>query len=194
MQLFGPLYERVMRWSRHRHAERYLALLSFSESSFFPIPVDVMLAPMVMADRDKAWRFAAVAAVFSVLGGVAGYAIGWGMFEAIQPWLSQSHYWDAYLTSRQWFDDYGVWVVFVAGFSPIPYKVFTIAAGVAVLNLPGFVIASAIGRGARFFLVAGLVYAFGKRFEETMLKHIERIGWAMVVLTIIVIAWLMMRG
>ncbi|MDJ0700782.1 MAG: YqaA family protein [Woeseiaceae bacterium] len=194
MQLFGPLYERVMRWSRHRHAERYLALLSFSESSFFPIPVDVMLAPMVMADRDKAWRFAAVAAVFSVLGGVAGYAIGWGMFEAIQPWLSQSHYWDAYLTSRQWFDDYGVWVVFVAGFSPIPYKVFTIAAGVAVLNLPGFIIASAIGRGARFFLVAGLVYAFGKRFEETMLKHIERIGWAMVVLTIIVIAWLMMRG
>ncbi len=194
MQLFGPLYERVMRWSRHRHAERYLALLSFSESSFFPIPVDVMLAPMVMADRNKAWRFAAVAAVFSVLGGVAGYAIGWGMFEAIEPWLSESHYWDAYLTSRQWFDDYGVWVVFVAGFSPIPYKVFTIAAGVAVLNLPGFIIASAIGRGARFFLVAGLVYAFGKRFEETMLKYIERIGWAMVALTVIVIAWLMMRG
>ncbi len=194
MQLFGPLYERVMRWSRHRHAERYLALLSFSESSFFPIPVDVMLAPMVMADRDRAWRFAAVAAVFSVLGGVAGYVIGWGMFEAIRPWLSESHYWDAYLTARQWFDDYGIWVVFVAGFSPIPYKVFTIAAGVAILNLPGFIIASTIGRGARFFLVAGLVYAFGKRFEETMLKHIERIGWAMVVLTIIVIAWLMMRG
>lgn len=194
MQLFGPLYERVMRWSRHRHAERYLALLSFSESSFFPIPVDVMLAPMVMADRSKAWRLAAVAAVFSVLGGIAGYVIGWGMFEAIQPWLSESHYWDAYLTARQWFDDYGVWVVFVAGFSPIPYKVFTIAAGVAVLNLPGFIIASTIGRGARFFLVAGLVYAFGARFEETFLKYIERIGWAMVVLTIIVIAWLMMRG
>ncbi len=194
MQLFGPLYERVMRWSRHRHAERYLALLSFSESSFFPIPVDVMLAPMVMADRAKAWRFAAVAAVFSVLGGVGGYVIGWGMFEAIEPWLSESHYWDAYLTARQWFDDYGIWVVFVAGFSPIPYKVFTIAAGVAALNLPGFVIASTIGRGARFFLVAGLVYAFGERFEQTMLRYIERIGWAMVVLTIIVIAWLMMRG
>ncbi len=194
MQLFGPLYERVMRWSRHRHAERYLALLSFSESSFFPIPVDVMLAPMVMADRSKAWRFAAVAAVFSVLGGVAGYAIGWGMFEAIEPWLSESHYWDAYLTARQWFDDYGIWVVFVAGFSPIPYKVFTIAAGVAVLNLPGFIIASTIGRGARFFLVAGLVYAFGERFEETMLRYIERIGWGLVVLTIVVIAWLMMRG
>lgn len=194
MKLFGPLYERVMRWSRHPHAERYLAALSFSESSFFPIPVDVMLAPMVLADRAKAWRFAAVASVFSVLGGVGGYAIGWGMFEAIEPWLADSHYWDAYVTARDWFDRYGVWVVFVAGFSPIPYKVFTIAAGVAALNLPGFVIASTIGRGARFFLVAGLVYAFGEKFESTMVKHIERIGWVLVVLTVIVIAWLMMRG
>jgi len=194
MRLFGPLYERVMRWSRHRHAERYLAAMSFAESSFFPIPVDVMLAPMVLADRDKAWRFAAVSSVFSVLGGVGGYLIGWGMFEAIEPWLSTSHYWDAYETARDWFDRYGVWVVFVAGFSPIPYKVFTIAAGVAMLNLPGFIIASTIGRGARFFLVAGLVYAFGKRFEETMIRHIERIGWAVVLLTALAIAWLMMRG
>jgi membrane protein YqaA with SNARE-associated domain len=194
MQLFGPLYERVMRWSRHRHAERYLAALSFAESSFFPIPVDVMLAPMVLADRSKAWRFAAVASVLSVLGGVAGYAIGWGMFEAIQPWLENSHYWDAYVTAREWFDNYGIWVVFVAGFSPIPYKVFTIAAGVAALNLPGFIIASTIGRGARFFLVAGLVYVFGKKFETTMVRHIERIGWAVVVLTVVVIAWLMLRG
>ena len=194
MQLFGPLYERVMRWSRHRHAERYLAVLSFSESSFFPIPVDVMLAPMVLSDRNKAWRYATVAAVFSVLGGIAGSAIGWGMFEAIEPWLSESHYWDAYLTARNWFDNYGVWVVFIAGFSPIPYKVFTIAAGVAALNLPGFVAASVIGRGARFFLVAGLVYLFGEKFETTMVKHIERIGWATVALSAIVIAWLMMRG
>jgi len=194
MQLFGPLYQRVMRWSRHRHAERYLAALSFAESSFFPIPVDVMLAPMVLADRSKAWRFAAVASVLSVLGGVAGYAIGWGMFEAIQPWLENSHYWDAYVTAREWFDNYGIWVVFVAGFSPIPYKVFTIAAGVAALNLPGFIIASTIGRGARFFLVAGLVYMFGEKFETTMVRHIERIGWAVVVLTVVVIAWLMLRG
>ena len=194
MRLFGPLYERVMRWSRHRHAERYLAALSFSESSFFPIPVDVMLAPMVLADRSKAWRFATVASIFSVIGGVGGYVIGWGMFEAIEPWLTTSHYWDAYETARDWFDRYGVWVVFVAGFSPIPYKVFTIAAGVAVLNLPGFVIASTIGRGARFFLVAGLVYGFGEKFESTMVQHIERIGWALVVLTVVVIAWLMVRG
>jgi membrane protein YqaA with SNARE-associated domain len=194
MKIFEPLYDLVLRWSRHRHAERYLAALSFSESSFFPIPVDVMLAPMVLAERSKAWRFAAVAALFSVLGGVAGYAIGWSMFEAIEPWLSESHYWDSYLTARNWFDEYGIWVVFVAGFSPIPYKVFTIAAGVAVLNLPAFIIASLIGRGARFFLVAGLVYAGGERFEKTLARNVEIIGWAVVLLVAAVIAWLMLRG
>ena len=193
MKLFKPLYDKVLEWSRHRHAERYLGAMSFAESSFFPIPVDVMLAPMVLADNSKWIRFAAIATIFSVLGGLAGYAIGWGMFEAIEPWLRESHYWDAYLTARQWFDDYGVWVVFVAGFSPIPYKVFTIAAGVAALSLPGFFIGSLIGRAARFFLVAGLVRLGGERFESTLSKHVERIGWAVVVITVIVIAWFMMR-
>jgi membrane protein YqaA with SNARE-associated domain len=194
MKLFGPLYDRVLQWSRHPHAERYLGAMSFAESSFFPIPVDVMLAPMCLADRSKWVRFATIATVFSVLGGLAGYAIGWGMFEAIEPWLSESHYWDAYLTARQWFDDYGVWVVFVAGFSPIPFKVFTIAAGVAALNLPAFFIGSLIGRAARFFLVAGIVKFGGDRFEQTLRKYVEGIGWAVVVLTAIVIAWFMMRG
>ena len=193
MKLFGPLYDRVLQWSRHPHAERYLGAMSFAESSFFPIPVDVMLAPMCLADRSKWIRFATIATVFSVLGGLAGYAIGWGMFEAIEPWLRESHYWDAYMTARRWFDDYGVWVVFVAGFSPIPFKVFTIAAGVAALNLPAFFIGSLIGRAARFFLVAGLVKFGGDRFETTLSRYIERIGWAVVVVTAIGIAWFMMR-
>lgn len=194
MKLFRPLYDRVLTWSRHPHAERYLGVMSFAESSFFPIPVDVMLAPMVLADRSKWVRLAFIATVFSVLGGLGGYLIGWGMFEAIRPWLSASHYWDAYLTARQWFDNYGVWVVFVAGFSPIPYKVFTIAAGVAVLNFPAFVLASIIGRGARFFLVAGVVKYAGVRLEATLLRYIERIGWAVVVVSAAVIAYLMARG
>lgn len=194
MILFGPLYERVLAWSRHPHAERYLGAMSFAESSFFPIPVDVMLAPMCLADPDRWVRLATIATVFSVLGGLAGYAIGYGMFEAIEPWLQQSHYWDAYETSRRWFDDYGVLVVFVAGFSPIPYKVFTIAAGVATLSVPGFLLASLVGRAARFFLVAGLVRAGGQRFEASLSRHIERVGWATVVVAAILIAWLMTRG
>ena len=194
MRLFGPLYDRVLAWSRHPHAERYLGAMSFAESSFFPIPVDVMLAPMVLADRTRWVRLAFIATAFSVLGGLGGYAIGWGMFEAIEPWLRESHYWEAYETARRWFDDYGVLIVFVAGFSPIPYKVFTIAAGVAVLNLPGFFIGSLVGRAARFYLVAGLVRVGGEKFESSLRRHVERIGWAVVVVTVIVIAWLMMRG
>ena len=194
MAVFGPLYERVMRWSRHRHAEWYLGAMSFAESSFFPIPVDVMLAPMCMATPARWWRFALNASVLSVLGGVAGYGIGYLAFETIEPWLRTSHYWDAYETARYWFDRYGFWTVFVAGFSPIPYKVFTIAAGVAALNFPAFVVASIIGRGARFFLVGGVVRFAGVRYEQEILRNIERIGWGLVAATVIVIGYLMARG
>jgi membrane protein YqaA with SNARE-associated domain len=194
MRLFGPLYDRVLEWSRHRYAERYLAALSFAESSFFPIPVDVMLAPMALADRSRAWRYAANATIFSVLGGVAGYGIGYAAFESIHPWLADSHYWEAYETSREWFDLYGVWVIFIAGFSPIPYKVFTIAAGVAALNLPAFFVASLIGRGARFFMVAGLVVLGGDKLESTLRKYVEGIGWAVAALVLAAIAWFTVRG
>ena len=194
MTLFGPLYERVMGWAAHRYAEWYLGAMSFAESSFFPIPVDVLLAPMCLAKPRKSWRFATNATVFSVLGGLAGYGIGYLMFEAIEPWLLESRYWHAYELSQQWFEDYGVWAIFIAGFSPIPYKVFTIAAGVAALTLPGFFIASAIGRGARFFLVAAFVKYAGVRLESTLEKNIERIGWAVVVVAVVVIGGLMLRG
>ena len=195
MKLFRPLYDLVLKWSGHPHAERYLGAMSFAESSFFPIPVDVMLAPMVLADRSKWFRYALIATVLSVLGGLAGYAIGWGMFEAIEPWLRESHYWDAYLTARQWFDDYGVLVVFVAGFSPIPYKVFTIAAGVAAINFPVFVVASLIGRAGRFFLVAGLVKLGGEKLETSLRRYVEAIGWSVTAIVIIgVIVWLLVRG
>jgi membrane protein YqaA with SNARE-associated domain len=193
MRLFGPLYDRVLTWSRHPHAERYLGVMSFAESSFFPIPVDVMLAPMTLADRTKWIRFAAIATIFSVLGGLGGYVIGWGLFEAIEPWLRESNYWEKFETASGLFDRYGFWIVFAAGFSPLPYKVFTIAAGVAVINLPGFFIGSVVGRAARFFLVAGLVRAGGQKFEDTLRTHVERIGWAVVVVTVLVIAWFMMR-
>jgi membrane protein YqaA with SNARE-associated domain len=180
MRLFEPLYERVLSWAGHKHAERYLGLLSFAESSFFPIPPDVMLAPMCLAQRQRAWRFAAITTATSLVGGIAGYAIGYLLFDSLQPWLQTTHYWDAYLTGRQWFERWGIWAVFVAGFSPIPYKIFTISAGVAMLNLPGFIIASLLGRGARFFLVAGLIVAGGERMASMLPKYIERIGWAVV--------------
>ena len=193
MTLFKPWYDRVLRWSRHPHAERYLGAMSFAESSFFPIPVDVMLAPMCLADRDRWIRYATIATVFSVLGGLGGYAIGWGLFEVIEPWLSESHYWEDFELASKWLNDYGVWVVFAMGFSPLPYKVATIAAGVAVINLPGFFIGSLVGRAARFFLVAGLVRLGGEQFESTLSRYVERIGWATVGIIVIVV-WFMMRA
>jgi membrane protein YqaA with SNARE-associated domain len=186
LRLFAPLYDRVLTWAAHRHAERYLAALSFAESSFFPIPPDVMLAPMCLANLRRAWRFASITTMTSLAGGIAGYAIGFLALEAIEPWLHSMGYWPAYLTGREWFDEWGVWAVFVAGFSPIPYKIFTISAGAAALNLPAFIIASFIGRGARFFLVAGLIVAGGERMAEALPKYVERIGWAVVLLAITV--------
>jgi len=193
MRVFGPLYEKVIGWARHPHAERYLGGLSFAESSFFPIPPDVMLAPMCMARRHRAWRYATITTVTSLLGGIAGYGIGYFLFEAVEPWLHDMGYWPAYLKGKAWFDAWGVWAVFVAGFSPIPYKIFTISAGVAVLNFPGFVIASLIGRGARFFLVAGLVIAGGRRMEEMIPRYVERIGWAVVAIALAFAGYLMLR-
>lgn len=193
MKIFAPLYDRVLAWAGHPHAERYLAGLSFAESSFFPVPPDVMLAPMCLARPDAAWRYAAVTSITSLLGGIAGYAIGYYMFAAIEPWLHSMGYWPAYLQGKAWFDRWGAWAVLIAGFSPIPYKIFTISAGAAVLNFPVFVVASLVGRGARFFLVAGLIRAGGVRMETTLRKYVERIGWAVVLLVLVLALILTLR-
>ncbi|HEY5602006.1 MAG TPA: YqaA family protein [Gammaproteobacteria bacterium] len=187
MQLFSSLYERVMRWAAHRHAQWYLAALSFAESSFFPIPPDVMLAPMALADTKKAWRYALITTVFSVLGGAAGYAIGMFAFDLVQPLLEKAGYMDNYQLAVGWFEEWGVWVVFVAGFSPIPYKLFTIAAGVVSMAFPPFVIASIIGRGGRFFIVAGLMAWGGARMDLLLRQYVDRIGWAVVGLVVIAV-------
>ncbi len=186
MRLFSPLYDRAMRWARHRHAPRYLAGLSFAESSFFPIPPDVMLAPMTLARPDKAWWFAFLTTLTSVLGGMLGYLIGVFAFEAVEPLLHRAGYWPHYLQAKAWFDEWGFWAVFLAGFSPIPYKIFTITAGVISMALIPFVVASAIGRGARFFLVAALMAWGGERMEKLLREYIDRIGWLLVLLAVVV--------
>lgn len=188
MNLFGPLYDRVIRWSRHPHAPRYLAALSFAESSFFPVPPDVMLAPMVLARREKAWRFAFLTTVASVLGGLLGYLIGWTLFDRIgEPIIDFYQARDQFETVRQWFQVYGVWVVFVAGFSPIPYKLFTVTSGLMAMALLPFILASAIGRGARFFLVAGLIHWGGEPFAAFIEKRVNLIGWSVVFIVIVLL-------
>lgn len=187
MQLFSALYKKVMRWARHPHAQWYLGGLSFAESSFFPVPPDVMLAPMCLAKPDKAWYFALLTTLASVLGGLLGYLIGSFAFEYILPTLEQSHYHEKYLLAKAWFDDWGFWAIFVAGFSPIPYKIFTITAGAISMAFLPFVIASAIGRGLRFFLVAGLMAWGGESMELKLQKYMDTIGWIVVFIVLLAI-------
>ncbi|HSG11753.1 MAG TPA: YqaA family protein [Gammaproteobacteria bacterium] len=182
MKIFTGLYDKCMQWSRHRYAVRYLSVLSFAESSFFPIPPDVMLAPMSMARPERALGYAAITTLASVIGGLFGYLIGAYGFELIQPWLQESHYWEKYLHARDWFERWGFWAILVAGFSPIPYKVFTIAAGTLGMNLPLFIAGSFLGRGGRFFLVSTLMAWGGPRMEENLRVWVEWLGWAVVVL------------
>ena len=189
MKVFSSLYERTMEWSRHPHAPRYLAGLSFAESSFFPIPPDVMLAPMSLAKPGRAWFFAALTTLASVLGGLLGYGIGLFAFDVIQPWLHDWGYWPAYEQAKGWFDEWGFWAIFLAGFSPIPYKIFTITAGVISMALLPFILASMIGRGARFFLVAGLMAWGGERMEQVLHRYVDLLGWLMVVLFLVAFLW-----
>lgn len=182
VRLFSTLYQRAMLWSRHRHAPWYLGGLSFAESSFFPIPPDVMLAPMSLANPQRAMWLALLTTLASVAGGLLGYFIGHYAFDVIEPYLRESRYWDSYQVAVDWFDRWGFWAVFVAGFSPIPYKVFTIAAGAVSMALLPFTLASLIGRGARFFMVASLMAWGGVRMEVVLHRYIDRLGWVLVAL------------
>lgn len=182
-----------MVWAAHRNAQWYLAVLSFAESCVLPFPPpDVMLAPMSLANTRRAWWFAFLTTGLSVLGGVAGYAIGYFAFEAVQPVIQGMGYQDKYQTAVAWFDQWGMWVVLLAGFSPIPYKVFTIAAGVASMSLIPFVLASLAGRGARFFIVAGLMVLGGDKMDQALRKYVDRLGWIVVALAVIAYIWIKM--
>jgi membrane protein YqaA with SNARE-associated domain len=188
MKIFSALYARVMRWSRHPHATWYLAGLSFAESSFFPVPPDVMLAPMSMARPQRAMFLALLTTLASTAGGVLGYLIGMLAFDAIEPLLHELGYFQNYLQVREWFTEWGVWVVFVAGFSPIPYKVFTITAGVVGMVFLPFVLASMVGRGSRFFLVAALMGWGGEAMEKRLQQWVDVLGWLTVLAVVIIVA------
>ena len=184
--MFKGLYDSVVRLSRHRHAPKYLAIVSFAESSFFPVPPDVMLAPMVLGNRKRAWRLAGLTTVASVAGGILGYYLG-GFGEWLVTFYGAQ---SALAQVQQWFTDYGIWIIHVAGFTPVPYKIFTISAGMMGMSLATFVIASIIGRGARFFLVAGFIYFAGTFFTTdedliiTIRRYIDLLGWIIIALLV----------
>lgn len=183
--LMKRLFDRVMVLSAGPHALWLLAAVSFAEASFFPIPPDPILAAIVLARRERAWIAALVCTVFSVLGGLAGYAIGAGLYEAIgQPVINFYNLQEAFHNFQLRFDEWGGWIIVAKGLTPIPFKLVTIASGVAHLNLWTFIIACIITRGLRFFLVAGLFYAFGPQARAIIDRHFSTV---MIVGTLVVI-------
>lgn len=186
MKVFSSLYQWTLRWAEHKFAPRILAFITFIESIFFPIPPDVMLAPMVLAKPESAWRFATITTVASILGGAVGYLLGYLMFEPwIQPLITEFGYQDRFDRAISWFQEWGVWVVFIAGFSPVPYKLFTVSAGFLHMAFLPFFITSAVGRGMRFFLVAGLIKWGGSAMEQKIRQWVDVLGWGLVITIII---------
>ncbi len=166
-------YDWVMGLAARKDAIWVLAAIAFIESSVFPIPPDVLLIPMVLAARDRAWRYAAVCTIASVLGGMLGYAIGMFLFESAgQPLLEFYGYAAKFDEFRGRYNEWGAWIVFIAGLTPFPYKVITIASGVAELDLAVFTVASVLARGLRFFIVAALLWWLGPAVREFIEKRL----------------------
>lgn len=179
------LYDWTMTAATHRNAPAALFGVSFAESSFFPIPPDVMLIPMILAQKAKAWLFAAIATLGSVIGGIFGYAIGYFVFETIGiPILNFYGMTDAFQEFAAKYNEWGAWIVFIAGVTPFPYKVITIASGATQLNFVVFMVASILARGLRFFAVAALLYWFGPPIRDFIERWLNLVAIVFVVLLV----------
>lgn len=183
--MFRALYDWVLRMAHHRHALRALAAVSFAESSFFPIPPDAMVVPMVIARRDKAFLIAGICTLFSVLGGMFGYAIGYFLLESVGEWVIQLyHMQDKIAQFQTTYAEYGAAIILLKGLTPIPFKLVTIASGIAHFNFPLFVLLSAVTRGARFFLIAALLKRFGAPVQEFIEKRLNLFAWGFLILLV----------
>jgi len=170
--MFKKLYDKTLELAAHPRAGTALFGVSFAESSFFPIPPDVMLIPMVLAERTKAWAYATICTLGSVIGGAAGYAIGFFLFESLGTAVLNFYgYMEKFTKFADTYNEQGIWIVLAAGLTPLPYKIFTIASGLTQMNIFAFIGASIVARGIRFFAVSGLLYWFGAPIREFIEKR-----------------------
>ena len=183
--LHRRLYDWVLHWSDSPHGALALFLLAFAESSFFPVPPDVLLIALVLGSLSRWWRFAAICTLGSVVGGVAGYGIGWGLMDTVGVRIIRFYHADKQFEHvKDLYLRYDYWIVFIAAFTPIPYKVFTITSGVMHMNLLGFSLVSLAGRGARFFFVSGMLYLFGPSVKRFIDRYFD---WLCLVFTVLLI-------
>ena len=194
MPLFRPWYEKALAWSRHPKAPWLLTGLSFIEAIFFPIPPEVMLAPMSLAQPKRAFRFAALSLAGSMAGMFIGYALGYFALEAAMPLVEKLGYAEQFETIKTQAAENGFWLLLVAGFTPIPFKVFTIASGAVGMPLLPFFFGALIGRGKRVFLVAAAIRLGGERAERALHRHIEPVGWVALAVLAGLVAWLVMKA
>ncbi|WP_040615687.1 YqaA family protein [Rickettsiella grylli] len=190
MKYFSKRYDKMLALAQHKCAPYYLFILSFAESSFFPIPPDVMLAPMSLAKPEYAWRYAFLTTVASVLGGLLGYWIGNIAFDWIHPYILQFGYEKFYQQIEQGFNHWNFWILFLVGFTPIPYKLFTIAAGALHVALLPFILGSWVGRGGRFFIVAFLMRCGGTHLDKLLRGYIGRFVGCVLLLAVVIFAFL----
>ncbi|MBU3825874.1 MAG: DedA family protein [Candidatus Anaerobiospirillum merdipullorum] len=207
MKIFSYLYEVCIKLAKHPRAPLFLAINSFIESVFWPIPPDVMLAPMCLARPQRAYHYALLAVVTSVLGAICGYYLGYFIYDPyIADFITWLGYTEAMQTVRSWYVmEYGILMIFVGAFTPVPYKVIAITSGVVaaesmastgsvgMINIFNFCAVSFVGRGLRFFLEAGVIKWGGERMEKAIARYIDRIGWACIILIVIYIVYKVMQ-
>jgi membrane protein YqaA with SNARE-associated domain len=190
MAVFQPLYQRTLAWSRHPRAPLLLTLLSFVEAIFFPIPPEVMLAPMSLAQPKRALWFATLSLAGSMVGMFIGYALGHYAIELAMPLVERLGYAAEFTDIKRQAADNGFWLLLIAGFTPIPFKIFTIASGAVGMPLLPFFFGALIGRGKRVYLVAGAIRLGGARAEAALHRHIEPVGWVALVLLAGAVGWI----
>jgi len=190
MKLFAPLWDKVLKWSEHAKAPYYLAGVSFAESSFFPIPPDVMLIPMTLAKPQKVRSYIGLTVGGSVLGSIVGYGLGAVFFHLFEPYIEYFGYVEAYSQVVSWFSIWDVWLILAAGFLPVPpYKLFTVAAGALGMAFLPFILLCLISRGLRFLIVGYMVVWGGERLYHLIHRYIEALGLGCILAGLIYLWW-----
>ena len=183
--MFTGLYNRAMGWAEHPKRERYLVGVSLFESFIFPLPTALLMIPMVIATPDKAIRLATITTLMSVFGAAIGYLLGWGAMSVIEPWITEMGWLPQLESARLEFVKYGVLAVGIGAFTPAPFKIFTITAGMLSMSFIPFLLVSLVGRAAHFYMIALLMAWAGPKMEPVVRKYIEWLGWAVIALAIV---------
>ena len=183
--IFAGLYNRAMKWAEHRHRERYLVGVSLFESFIFPLPTALLMIPMVIATPEKAVRLATITTIMSVFGAAIGYLLGWGAMSVIEPWISEMGWLPQLEAARADFVTYGVLAVGIGAFTPAPFKIFTVTAGMLSMSFIPFLLVSLVGRAAHFYMIALLMAWAGPKLEPVVRKYNEWLGWAVIVIAVI---------